>query len=421
MKTINQLIQEYCPNGVEYKQLREIASIKRGERVTKKELLENGTYAVISGGSAPMGYYKDYNRLENTITISKYGSAGYVDWQFEKFWANDVCYTILPSKQINNRYLYHFLKHSQNLLFYLRIDAVPAHLPQDRLASIKIPFPHLVVQEAIANFLDKFTSLTAELQAELQARQTQYSYYRDYLLDYKRDDDNLPSLHSGKLSSSQNKQNNSSQKTTENIYCKNSAGKQHNVKWMKLGDIGNVCMCKRIFKKETSSIGDVPFYKIGTFGKKADSYISFEKYKLYKEKYNYPKKGDILISASGTIGRTIVFDGKPSYFQDSNIVWIDNDESIVTNQYLKYYYQLNPWFVESGGTIKRLYNNNIIKTKIPVPPIEEQERIVAILDKFDTLVNDMSEGIPAEIEARQKQYEYYRDKLLSFEDINKDN
>ena len=175
-------------------------------------------------------------------------------------------------------------------------------------------------------------------------------------------------------------------------------------------------MCKRIMKSETNSVDGIPFYKIGTFGGTPTAFISKELFNEYKEKYSYPKKGDILISAAGTIGRTVVFDGEPSYFQDSNIVWLDNDESIVLNKYLYYFYQTNPWTVSTGGTIARLYNDNIRQTIIPVPSIEEQERIVSILDRFDKLCNDISEGIPAEIEARQKQYEYYRDQLLTFKE-----
>jgi type I restriction enzyme S subunit len=169
-------------------------------------------------------------------------------------------------------------------------------------------------------------------------------------------------------------------------------------------------------KAETSSDGDVPFFKIGTFGKEPDAYISREKFEEYKATYSYPNKGDILISAAGTIGRTVVFDGEDAYYQDSNIVWIANNENIVLNRYLYYCYQLQPWNVSTGGTIARLYNDNISKARIFVPSIKEQERIVSILDRFDTLCNDLSSGLPAEIEARQKQYEYYRDKLLTFKE-----
>ena len=176
-------------------------------------------------------------------------------------------------------------------------------------------------------------------------------------------------------------------------------------------------MCKRILKSQTNTQFGVPFYKIGTFGKKADAYVSNELFNEYKSKYSYPKKGDILISCSGTIGRTVVFNGEPAYFQDSNIVWLENDESVVLNTFLKYCYDRQPWRAESGGTIARLYNANIENAVIPVPPLEEQNRIVSILDRFDKLCNDISEGLPAEIEARQKQYEYYCDKLLMFKRV----
>lgn len=188
---------------------------------------------------------------------------------------------------------------------------------------------------------------------------------------------------------------------------------------MTLGDIGNVCMCKRIMKAETSREGDVPFFKIGTFGKEPDAYISQKKFNEYREKYSFPQKGDVLISAAGTIGRTVVYNGEPAYYQDSNIVWLSNDETKVLNRYLFYYYQLQPWAVSTGGTIARLYNDNISKAKISVPPLKEQHRIVSILDHFDALCNDLTSGLPAEIEARQKQYEYYRDKLLTFPERKK--
>lgn len=174
-------------------------------------------------------------------------------------------------------------------------------------------------------------------------------------------------------------------------------------------------MCKRVMKAETNAHGDVPFYKIGTFGKEPDAFITWEKYKEYKRAYSFPKKGDILISAAGTIGRAVVYDGEPAYYQDSNIVWVDNDENIVLNSYLIYCYQLQPWAISTGGTIARLYNDNISKAVIAVPSIEEQRRIVSTLNHFGLRCNDLTSGLPLEIEARQKQYEYFRDKLLMFE------
>lgn len=186
---------------------------------------------------------------------------------------------------------------------------------------------------------------------------------------------------------------------------------------MALGEIGSVCMCKRVLKSETSAQGDVPFYKIGTFGKQPDAYISQSKYEEYKRLYSFPRKGEVLLSAAGTIGRAVIYDGAPAYYQDSNIVWISNDESVVLNKYLFYCYSLKPWNVSKGGTIARLYNNDLAQAKIKVPSLAEQERIVSTLDKFDALVNDLSSGLPAELAARRQQYEYYRDRLLTFKEI----
>jgi len=157
----------------------------------------------------------------------------------------------------------------------------------------------------------------------------------------------------------------------------------------RLGDIGNPTMCKRIMKYQTSNFGDVPFYKIGTFGKEADSYISNELFFEFKTKFSFPKKGDVLISASGTIGRTVVFDGKPSYFQDSNIVWIDNNEKIVINKYLDFMYQVTKWSTEDT-TIARLYNDNLKNISIMIPPtIKEQQAITQILSDMDNEIEKL--------------------------------
>lgn len=154
-----------------------------------------------------------------------------------------------------------------------------------------------------------------------------------------------------------------------------------------LGQIGNVSMCKRIMKNETKEIGEVPFYKIGTFGCEPDAYISHEIFEKYKRKYSYPKIGDILISAAGTIGRTIVFDGRPAYFQDSNIVWLEHNNTKILNKYLYYWYKTDPWYTTTGGTIARLYNDNITNTKVLKPSIKEQEKIAEVLGDIDNLID----------------------------------
>ncbi|UOS39792.1 restriction endonuclease subunit S [Helicobacter pylori] len=154
--------------------------------------------------------------------------------------------------------------------------------------------------------------------------------------------------------------------------------------WQKvrLGDIGKPCMCKRVMKHQTTRYGEIPFYKIGTFGNTADAFISKKLFLEYKTKYSFPKKGDILISASGTIGRAVIYDGKPAYFQDSNIVWIDNDETLVKNDFLFYAYSNVKWNTEHT-TILRLYNDNFRNTLIPLPPLNEQNTIANILSTLD--------------------------------------
>ena len=147
----------------------------------------------------------------------------------------------------------------------------------------------------------------------------------------------------------------------------------------RLGEIGRVAMCKRIMKDQTSSSGDIPFFKIGTFGKKANAYISRAIFDEYSTKYSYPKKGDILLSAAGTIGKAVEFDGTPSYYQDSNIVWLEHNGTIVDNQYLYFFYLTKPWNIAEGATIQRLYNDNIANAIIPLPPLAEQREIVARL------------------------------------------
>ncbi|WP_187916405.1 restriction endonuclease subunit S [Helicobacter pylori] len=157
---------------------------------------------------------------------------------------------------------------------------------------------------------------------------------------------------------------------------------------VRLGDIGKPCMCKRVMKHQTTRYGEIPFYKIGTFGNTADAFISKKLFLEYKTKYSFPKKGDILISASGTIGRAVIYDGKPAYFQDSNIVWIDNDETLVKNDFLFYAYSHVKWNTEHT-TILRLYNDNFRNTLIPLPPLNEQIAIANILSGLDNEITSL--------------------------------
>lgn len=370
------ILEEIQNCSVEWKELGEVAMLVRGKTITAKTATK-GCYPVISGGQKPAYFHGEFNRQGETITVAGSGAyAGFVMYWNEPIFVSDA-FSIKPfDKMLSTKYLYHYLLEKQEYLFSLkRGSGVPHVYPKDA-SKISIPIPPLDIQEKIVKKLDKMTEYVTELTSELTSRKKQYSFYRDKLLSFE-----------------------------DEVY---------QVEWKTLGDIGKVSMCRRILKNQTSDDGEVPFYKIGTFGRVATSYISRELFEDYKLRFSYPKLGDVLISASGTIGRTVVFNGEDSYFQDSNIVWLDHDESQVLNRYLYYFYQMNPWKVSDGGTISRLYNGNIEKTRILVPSLEIQSRIVQVLDNFDTVCNDLNIGLPKEIELRQKQYEYFREKLLTF-------
>ena len=288
----------------------------------------------------------------------------WIDYKFKV--KSSAMKMLRPKKDVNFRYVYYAM---------LGINFVPGGHQRhwiSKYSNLEIPIPSLSEQSRIVSILDTFTSSISNLKQQIEERRKQYEYERDLLLDLE--------------------------------------GKE-GVEMKKLGEVGDICMCKRIMKDQTSEKGDIPFFKIGTFGGKADAYISRELFEDYKEKYSYPRKGEILISAAGTIGRTVVFNGEDAYFQDSNIVWISNNEQLVLNTFLRYLYGVIDWKID-GGTIKRLYNYNLKNATIYVPTLQAQSRIVSILDTFEQSIANLEE----QLAMREKQYEYYREKLLRFEE-----
>ena len=370
--------------------------------ITTKDYSKNEDIEFIEGKTARITeqarrLINKRSKLEiNDILFSAVGTVGkiaFVDVEPTNFDVNESTFILKPNqKNIIPKYLVHYLRSDfiQNEVKKSLKGSTLAGIRKNKLEELMIPIPSLKTQEKIVKILDKFTNYVTELQAELQARNKQYEYYRDMLLseEYLK-------------------------KLSENP---DVLGIRYGVIKTTLGEIGDIKMCKRILKEQTFPQGDVPFYKIGTFGKRADSFIKRDLFNEYKEKYSYPRKGEILISASGTIGRTVIFDGNDAYFQDSNIVWIDNNEDLVLNKYLYYFYQIVNWNPSSGGTIKRLYNYNLKNIKIILPPIAIQNKVVEVLDKFQDLLSDTQGLLPEEIEQRQKQYEYYREKLLTFDE-----
>lgn len=380
---------------VEWKKLGEVCNIKRGRVISKIYLEEHkGEFPVYSSqtrNNGEIGSISTYDfdgEFASWTTDGAY--AGTVFYRNGKFSVTNICGLIEPKD--NKKLLVKFI------VYWLQIEAkkhVKGGSGNPKLMSnvverIKIPIPSIETQEKIVKTLDKFTNYVTELQAELESRTKQYEFYRDMLL-------------------SEGYLNNISAKIDRLV------SKDYELKFITLGEIGEIQMCKRILKEQTSSQGEVPFYKIGTFGKEADSFISQDLFREYREKYNYPKNGEILLSASGTIGKTVIFDGEDAYFQDSNIVWLSHNERLVLNKYLYYFYQIVKWNPSTGGTINRLYNYNLKNIKIILPPIKIQNKVVEILDKFQSLLADTKGLLPQEIEQRQKQYEYYREKLLTFD------
>lgn len=373
---VDNLIQKLCNNNIKTVTLQQICNKITTGKLDANAMEEGGQYPFFT--CSRKTYKINSYRFDcEALIIAGNGEVGETKYYKGKFDAYQRTYVLYEfNEEVDVQYLFHYLRgYLKPYVFALSKKGSIPYITLGILKNFPIPLPPLPIQQEIVRILDTFTNLTAELTAELTARRKQYEYYRDELLTFGED-----------------------------------------VPRVQLGDIGPVCMCKRILKSQTNTVGGVPFYKIGTFGKTANAYISEETYQEYRSMYSFPNKGDILISAAGTIGRTVVYDGKPAYFQDSNIVWIANDETRVLNRFLAYCYEKKPWNISSGGTIARLYNENIQKAVIPAPSLERQMQIVSQLEKMEDLCNSITVGLPAEITARQKQYEYYRDKLLTFKE-----
>lgn len=235
------------------------------------------------------------------------------------------------------------------------------------------------------------TSIKGITKDELLAKEISVPLYDEQkqIGSYFRNLDRLITLHQRKY----DKLTNMKKSMLEKMFPKNGANvpkirfKGFTDAWeqRKLGEVGSVSMCRRIFKEQTSESVDIPFYKIGTFGGQADAYISSELFAEYRSKYPYPKEGDILISASGSIGRTVEFTGKNEYFQDSNIVWLIHDDRL-DNAFLKCFYSVVKWAGIEGSTIKRLYNDNILNTVISMPSVDEQRKIGTFFKDLDNLI-----------------------------------
>ena len=371
MSHIADLISHHCPDGVEERSISDVAELERGKYISKKTAIP-GDIPVIAGGRGPAYWHNEANRSGELLTVAGSGAyAGFVQYWDSPIFVSDA-FSIITNPQVNTRFLYHWLKNQQDFLHSLKKGSGVAHVYPKAIAKLKIPVPPLEVQEEIVRILDSFTELEANLQTELEARRKQYEYYRNSLRDVSNQENRLG-------------------KKVEIIAleetCNISAG----------GDAP-----KESMGKSKTDKFKVPIVSNGIGENALYGYTDIAK-------INTPA---VTIAARGTIGYAEYRDYP--YFPIIRLLTaIPKDTSLLNTKYLYYCLQGKKYQLPNGG-IPQLTAPQLKKVKIPVPPLSEQERIVGILDKFDALVNDLSSGLPAEIAARRKQYEYYRDQLLTF-------
>lgn len=382
MSKLQKLIQELCPDGVEYKTLGEIATIKNGRDYKH---LGKGNVPVYGSGGI-MTYVDTYVYNKPTVLIPRKGSLGNLFYVDTPFWNVDtIFYTEVDTQQIDVKYLYYLLakEHLENLN---KAGGVPS-LTQSILNKIILPIPPLEVQNEIVRILDLFTNLAAELQAELQARKEQYAYYRDQLLTFDEH--------------------------------------AEGVEWKKLGEIGTFTRGNGLQKKDFTETGFpcIHYGQIHThYGTFADTTISYTSNAL-AQKLRKASYGDLIIATTSEDVEGVC---KACTWLGKEDVAVSGDSYIYKHnqnpKYIAYLFQTKLFYeykrkAAIGTKVVRVTGKSMENFIFPIPSLIRQQRIVAILDKFEALVNDLTEGLPAEIAAVQEQYEYYRNKLLSFPKI----
>ncbi|EJH0660140.1 TPA: restriction endonuclease subunit S [Escherichia coli] len=406
MSELNYLEKLLDGTEVEWKALGDVTSVLRGKRLTKNLLSAEEKFPVFHGGLEPLGYYNKSNRPANTVMIINVGaSAGTVGYSTVDFWSSDGCFCLEHNELLNNRFLYFALIGYQSLLkSKVRVAGIPT-LDAIVVNKLLIPIPcpenpekSLAIQSEIVRILDKFSALTAELTAELNMRKKQYNYYRDQLLSFDEEQEKPVYL----------------EKLLDGV----------EVEWRTLGEIAVIYDGTHKTPKYTAS--GVPFVSVqnikNLYG--TNKYISPEDFKTYKNK---PRKHDLFMTRIGDVGTcAIVEDDRPlAYYVTLALIRIN--QQIAVPGFIRY-------LIESRFGKAELYKRTLIhavpmkinlgeigKVAVPIPCPDNPEKslaiqseIVRILDKFDTLTNSITEGLPREIELRQKQYEYYRDLLFSF-------
>ena len=385
MNKLDELIKELCPNGVEYKELGEIVKSQRGKTITK-ELIKDGDIPVISGGQKPAYYHNESNRKGEVITVAGSGAyAGFVMYWDKPIFVSDAFSIECDKSYLNIKYIYYFLQNNQMKIHSLKKGGGVPHVYFKDMQKFLVPVPPLEVQNEIVRILDNFTALTAELTAELTARKKQYSWYRDYLLKF-----------------------------------------ENKVKMVKIGDLfefkNGINKDKGSFGKGTPIINYVNVYK--------KNKIYFEDLKGLVEASNDElvrygvKRGDVFFTRTSEtieeIGYTsVLLEDIENCVFSGFLLRARPITDLLLPEYCAYCFSTsnirNTIIKKSTYTTRALTNGtSLSQIEIPLPPLEVQKRIVEVLDNFEKICNDLNIGLPAEIEARQKQYEFYRNFLLTF-------
>lgn len=385
MNQLYKLVRKLSPTGVHFCSLEDVCRIETGKQINKGNLLSEGNYPVLNGGISPSGYWHDYNTDANTIAISQGGaSAGYVNYITTPFWAGAHCYVVfLKTKKVLYKFLYYFIKNNQEKLMNSKQGAGIPGLNRKAIYSLNIPLPPLPIQQEIVRILDTFTNLTAELtdklNAELTARRKQYEYYRDELLTFGED---VPKV-----------------------------------------SLSELARFTYGFTDKAKETGDTRFIRITDIDDNGNLRRSDAKYiTLTEESRKYLlKKGDILLARTGaTYGKTLYIpDDTPAVFA-SFLIKIELDNSRILNRYYWHFAKSTQYWTQAEKYVSKAgqqqFNSKAVgRVLVPIPPLGVQQKIVDILDKFDKLCADIGDGLPAEIEARQRQYGYYRGQLLKFD------
>ncbi|HEM3498186.1 TPA: restriction endonuclease subunit S [Streptococcus suis] len=386
MTKIEEMIAELCPNGVEWKELGEVCVVKTGQQINKTFIQNNlGRYPVVNSGKEPLGFVNVYNTEDDPIGITSRGAGvGYVSWNEGKYFRGNLNYssTIKDSNVILPKFLYYFLKNSSKAIENLcTFEGIPA-LNKSNLEMLKIPIPPLEIQEEIVQILDKFTEYITELTAELTERQKQYSFYRDNLLSFE-----------------------------DEVY---------QVEWKTLGEVGLPTENISWKSQGEQCFSYIDLSSVDRDSKKITETTEITKYTAPSRAQKIVKENDIIF---GTTRPTLRRYAKIPLEFDNQIcstgfyVFRASDE--VLPNYIYHIFGSNAFnnFVEenqSGASYPAISNSLVDQYKLPVPSKKVQSRIVQVLDNFDAVCNDLNIGLPKEIELRKKQYEYFREKLLTF-------